>query len=501
MSKKSGTAGRVLTVGLMLFALFFGAGNLIFPPVLGASAGPHLAAVLAGFLVTGVLLPLATIIAVSTSGEGISGIARRIGPRFGVVMPLAVYLSIGPLYAVPRVATVSYELATRPVLELVGVNPGHWALFVHAAVFFALTVFLAVRPSRMADRIGHWLTPALLVLIAVLCIVVIVKVPALQRDPVAAYAASPFPTGLTQGYLTMDVLAASVFGIVVLGSLRSQGFTERRSIVRAASFAGLLAAFCLAMVYLGLALLGARVDGEPSDGTGLLRGAAQLSLGNVGVIIFAAVVVLACLTTSTGLLSAWSSYSSMEWPRVSFRAELAASTVVSFLLANLGLSRIVMVISPATLLLYPIAITLVVVTLIDAFAPGHLRAAYLWGTICSGIAGLVSALAAVGWQAPSDALARTGLWNEQTGWILPTLVCLAIGLVVDVAAGRWSTPPAEPTGSAESAGSAETAESAEQTPGGADGAAVTDGQASGSAEQATDQASGSTEETPKPAEG
>ncbi len=440
LSDKPRSTSRILTVGLMLFALFFGAGNLIFPPVLGASAGPHLPAVLVGFLITGVLLPLTTIIAVSTSGEGISGIARRVGPRFGTVMPLAVYLSIGPCYAVPRVATVSYELATRPVLELAGVDPGRWALPVHAAVFFALTMLLALRPSRMADRIGHWLTPALLVLIALLCVVVIVRIPAVQRGPAAAYAVRPFATGLTQGYLTMDVLSASVFGIVVLNALRSRGFAERRRIVGAASAAGVIAAALLVLVYLGLAMLGTRVDGDPSDGTALLRGAADLSLGGVGVVVFAAVVVLACLTTSTGLLSAWSSYSSMEWPQVGFGKELAASTAVSFLLANLGLSTIVMIISPVTLLLYPIAITLVAVTLVDVAAPGHLHAAYLLGAVCSGLLGLVSALADVGWSAPGDLLARTGLWNDQTGWIVPTLVCAVVGLLIDIIAGRWSGP-------------------------------------------------------------
>ena len=144
-------------------ALFFGAGNLIFPPVLGASAGDRFPAVMAGFLITGVLLPLVAVIAVSTSGEGILGLARRVGGRFGAVAPAAVYLSIGPLYAIPRVVTVAYELATRPVLELLGAAPDWWTLPVHAAGFLVVSVLIALRPSRLADRVGRWLTPALLV--------------------------------------------------------------------------------------------------------------------------------------------------------------------------------------------------------------------------------------------------------------------------------------------------------------------------------------------------
>jgi len=433
--------GHVTTTGLMLFALFFGAGNLIFPPVLGASAGAHLPVVLAGFLLTGVILPLATIVAVSTSGEGISGIAHRVGPRFGTLMPLVVYLVIGPLYAVPRVVTVSYELATRSLLAQAGVEPGRWALPVHAAVFGCLTLLLALKPSRLADRIGHWLTPTLLILVAVLCVVVLVRLPAAEQEPAGGYATSPFRTGLVQGYLTMDVLAASVFGLVVLNALDSQGATDRRRTVSAASAAAAVAAALLGLVYLGLAMLGARVGGgDPSDGAGLLRGAAAHSLGGAGVVIFAAVVILACLTTSAGLLSAWSSYAATAWPRVGFGRQLVAGTVVCFFLANLGLGMIVRIVFPITLLLYPVAITLVAVTLVDAVAPGHLRAAYRWGTACAGLLGLVSALSALGVTAPSVLLARTRLWNDETGWTFPTLVCVVTGVVIDITGGRWSSP-------------------------------------------------------------
>jgi len=218
-----GRPGTTVVTGLMLFALFFGAGNLIFPPVLGASAGDRLPAVMAGFLITGVLLPLVAVIAVSTSGEGILGLARRVGGRFGAVAPAAVYLSIGPLYAIPRVVTVAYELATRPVLELLGTAPGRWTLPAHAAGFLVVSVLIALRPSRLADRVGRWLTPALLVLIAVLCVATIAGDDVVERAASGPYAAAPFSTGLTQGYLTMDVLAATVFGIVIIHTAGSAG--------------------------------------------------------------------------------------------------------------------------------------------------------------------------------------------------------------------------------------------------------------------------------------
>lgn len=430
----------VVTTGLMLFALFFGAGNLIFPPVLGASAGRALPVVLAGFLITGVLMPLVAIMAVSTSGEGILGLARRVGPRFGALMPLAVYLSIGPLYAVPRVVTVAFELATRPLLELVGLRAGAWALPLHVAVFLGLAVLIALRPGAMATSIGRWLTPALLVLLLVLCTAALMGGHGATRPAGGTYATGPLTTGPTQGYLTMDVLAATVFGIVVITSLRERGLTEPGQIVRATSVAGLIAAALLAAVYIGLALVGARTPGPAQDGTALLRAAAWQTLGRTGVVIFAVIVLLACLTTVVGLLAAWAGYAYAAWPAASFNRQLLAGALLAMVLANLGLGAILTIVSPLTLLLYPITISLVIVTLLDALAPGHLRWSYLWPVSAAGLLGAVSALADVGWSAPSSLLARSGLWNDSTGWILPAVLALGIGLALDLRSGRWSTP-------------------------------------------------------------
>lgn len=443
-------ATSIVTTGLMLFALFFGAGNLIFPPLLGAASGGSLPMVMIGFLVTGVLLPLATIVAVSTSGEGILGLARRVGPRFGAVMPLAVYLSIGPFYAVPRVTTVAYELATLPVLELMGIPNSRWALAAHVAAFLGVSILIALRPSRLADSIGRWLTPALLLLLVVLCGATILTAPGVDRPAIEPYASAPMTTGLTQGYLTMDVLSASVFGIVVISSLRERGFTAPGRLVRGTTIAGGIAAVLLGAVYIGLALIGTRSPGdvtsETTEGTELLRAAASLTLGRGGVIVFAGIVVLACLTTAVGLLASWAGYAYTAWPAVSFNRQLTAGTLVSFVLANLGLKAILKITAPLLFLLYPLAICLVVVTLVDALAPGRLRAAYLWPVGVAGVLGLVSALTEAGWTTPSDLLSRTGLWDNSTGWIVPALLALGIGLVLDVRAGRWSTPVEDASG-------------------------------------------------------
>jgi len=444
------TVGTILPTGLMLFALFFGAGNLIFPPLLGAASGRSFIPVMVGFIATGVLMPLITVVAVSTSGEGILGLARRVGPRFGLVMPLAVYLAIGPLYAIARVTTVAYELATRPILELWGFHDSRLALLVHVTVFMGVAFGIARSPSRLADRVGRWLTPALLALLALLCGVTVLMAPGVEREAIEPYASAPLTTGLTQGYLTMDVLAASVFGIVVITSLRERGLASPKGLVRGTILSGCIAAALLGLVYIGLAVLGTHTSGEittdTKDGTELLRNAASSTLGTSGVVIFAAIVILACLTTAVGLLASWAGYAYTAWPVVSFNRQLAACAIVSFTLANLGLSAILKIAGPLLNLLYPFAIALVAATLVDALAPGRLRATYQWCVITAGAFGSVGAITAAGWEGPSELLARTGLWNDSTGWIPPALIALGIGIVLDIRSGAWSTPaPEEPS--------------------------------------------------------
>ena len=185
------------------------------------------------------------------------------------------------------------------------------------------------------------------------------------------------------------------------------------------------------------------------DGTALLRSAASSALGPAGVIVFAAIVILACLTTSVGLLSAWAGYAYATLPRTTFSRHLIAGAGCALILSNLGLAVIIKIVAPLTLLLYPITITLVAATILDVVAPGRLRTAYTWPVAVSGVLGLVSALAEAGWDAPSALLARSGAWNGSTGWIAPTLLALVLGAALDVRAGRWSTPASDMSDAAE----------------------------------------------------
>ena len=159
--------------------------------------------------------------------------------------------------------------------------------------------------------------------------------------------------------------------------------------------------------------------------------------------VFALIVVLACLSTSVGLVSSWAGYANAAWPRIEFRVQAIGCSAVALALTNLGLAAMIVVISPVTLLLYPIVITLIAVTLIDSAAPGHLRWTYRLPVSLAVILGAISAAADIGWSAPSDLLSRTGAWDNSTGWILPVLIVTVLSIVVDVATGRWSTPASD----------------------------------------------------------
>ena len=279
--------------------------------------------------------------------------------------------------------------------------------------------------------------------------------PSVEREAIGDYVSHPLTTGLTRGYLTMDVLAATVFGVVVISSLRERGLTSSRALVRSTILSGGIAAALLGLVYIGLAVLGThthgRITADAEEGTELLSNAASSTLGASGVVIFAAIVILACLTTAVGLLASWAGYAYTAWPAVSFNRQLAACAIVAFALANLGLDAILKIAGPVTFLLYPLVIALVIVTLIDALAPGRLRATYRWCVSTAGILGSVFAIIATGWNGPSRLLERTGLWSGSTGWILLVLIALVIGIslligiLLDIRSGAWSTPaPGEP---------------------------------------------------------
>ncbi|MDO5049104.1 MAG: branched-chain amino acid transport system II carrier protein [Actinomycetaceae bacterium] len=427
----------LLITGLALFAMFFGAGNLIFPVMIGVNAGTSITPAILGFLGTGVLLPILAIIAAATAQEGVTGIASRIGKYPGLVFTIVIFLSTGMLYAIPRVATVSYEMAVVPLLD--SGNPNGWPLFLYTVVFFAVTFLLALNPKGFLDRIGGWLTPALLLLLIVLITAAVVRMPAALGEPAKEYTQTPFATGLLQGYFTMDAIASLVFGIVIISSLRHRGFNTKSQVFTGTAIAGLIAGVALALIYIGLTLIGTRVGvfGVTNGAEALARAATEL-FGTGGQALFGLIALLACLTTAVGLTGASSEYFRTLFPRISRPKMVAIHALVSLALANLGLEVILDVVAPVNQLIYPVVICVVFIALFDIFVPGQLYWTYRLSAWLGAFFGLFEALWST--KLPQFAMLRDWLDMLPLGsvnmpWVVPALVGFVIGLILDTVQG------------------------------------------------------------------
>jgi len=354
---------ELLALGFLTFALFLGAGNIIFPPMVGLAAGEHFWSAALGFLLTGVGLPLLTVVALARVGGGMEAITAPLGRWPGMLLGIAVYLTIGPMFATPRTATVSFEMGLAP---FVGNGPG--ALLAYSAAYFGLVLLLALFPGKLMDTLGRLITPVLLVALAVLGGAAFV-LPAGSLLPSAGdYQQAALAEGFLQGYQTMDALAALVFGIVIVNAIKDTGVTDSGLHTRYAIVAGLIAAVGLCLVYVSLMYLGAHSGSLVSaDGNGvqILTRYVQHTFGTPGMLLLSSVIVLACLTTGVGLVSACASYFSALVPGSSYRGMVVALSLVSMLIANQGLEQLIAVAVPVLVAIYPMAIALVALSLLS----------------------------------------------------------------------------------------------------------------------------------------
>lgn len=369
-----------LATGLMLFALFFGAGNLIFPALMGQQAGSAVFSAMGGFLLTGVGLPILAIVAVAFSGaRDIQEIGARVAPWYGVLFTVMLYLAIGPLFATPRTATVAFEIGVQPFFPSATDTEKRWYLLGFCCFFFAVAYWLSLSPGKLVDRIGKFLTPALLSTIAILVLTAAFNPMGDLQAPAGAYAASPMARGVLAGYETMDVLGALAFAIIVIESIRGLGVTSRRSMLGLTIWAGLVAGFCLALVYAFIAYMGATSVAElgmQENGAIVLSLSAEHYFGSVGRVLLSIIVFLACLSTAVGLITACGEYFNRIVPQLSYPVWVTIFTLVSFGFANFGLSRIIELSVPALMLLYPLTMALIVLAFLHPLFGGR-RAVYV----------------------------------------------------------------------------------------------------------------------------
>lgn len=433
---------QITAVGLMLFALFFGAGNMIFPPFLGQNAGTNVWTAIIGFLITGVGLPLLGVIAIAKTGD-VQTMASRVHPVFGVIFTVVMYLVIGPLFAIPRTGTVSYEIGVLPFLSETASN-SQLPLLIFSVIFFTVTAWLAMNPTKLVDRIGKILTPALLIILGVLVVKSLITPLGEPKVPVGAYADAPFFKGFIEGYLTMDTIAALVFGIIVISSIKGLGVTNKKALTKICIQAGLIAAAGLAIVYFALAYIGATSPdalGIQDNGGALLSGAAYQLFGSFGSIILALGILFACLTTSIGLVSSCAEYFSKLLPRYSYKTIVIVFSLFSMVIANAGLTQLIKFSVPILVIIYPLAIVLIMLTFMHNAFNGY-SLVYISALIPTGLISLVDGLNTAGLNvsALTDALSFLPLFAQGIGWVVPAILGALVGYFIAFAIGASKKP-------------------------------------------------------------
>lgn len=351
-----------LAIGSMLFGLFFGAGNLIFPVLMGQLSGKNYVPALIGFLITAVGMPFLGVLAVGYSkSEDLLDMTKKIGRGYGYFFTICLYLTIGPFFALPRLSTTSFEVGLS---SNISADKMRIALLLFTFIFYLVALILALKPNKIMTYVGKVLNPIFLVVLSILLIFAFIKpmgVASLQ--PVTeSYTASPFSKGFVEGYNTMDVLAALAFSVIVINSIRHIGVDEPKEIVKYTIKSGVVTVILMAVIYGSLVYMGATSLGvlKPAENGGIaLYDISRHFLGNMGQILLATIVTVACLKTAVGLITACSEVFNKIFPKVSYKKFAVSIALVSFIISNVGLSQIIKLSLPVLIFLYPLSIVMI----------------------------------------------------------------------------------------------------------------------------------------------
>ncbi|WP_416188933.1 branched-chain amino acid transport system II carrier protein [Neisseria sp. CCUG17229] len=434
MNSSGNQKASLWAVGLMLFALFFGAGNLIFPAFLGQQAGENWFSAMLGFLLTGAGLPLLGVIAIGYSNSrDVQVLASRVTPLYGILFASALYLAIGPLFATPRTATVSFEIGVVPYISEENKT---LALALFSLFFFGLAYWLSLSPGKLVSRIGKILTPVLLVTIAILMGYAAMNPMGALTAPQGDFAISPFAKGILEGYGTMDALASLVFAIIVIDAVRAMGVDNRAELLRTTTIAGVVAATCLAVVYLMIGYMGATSVaglGMQENGAAVLSKTAQYYFGNGGNILLSVIVFLACLSTAIGLIVANAEFFNRLCPGISYKTFVTIFTLVSMGFANKGLAGIISFSIPVLMLLYPLTVVIILLAFLHNLFGGG-RIVYICTIFFTLIVGVLDAYkAAFGFSDETAAAINNALplYDIGLGWVVPAVVGFILGCILN----------------------------------------------------------------------
>lgn len=430
---------QLALIGSTLFGLFFGAGNLIFPLILGAKAGSALPLALLGLLITAVGIPLLGVMSMGISrSEGLLELSGRVSPAFRLLFTCALYLTIGPLFAIPRCAATSFTIGISP---FAGEKIWLWQL-IFTALFFAAVLYFSLKPSKILDSVGKLLNPAFLLLLGIMLIVALIKpVQSFNSvSPFEDYVNSSFSAGFLQGYDTLDALASLAFGIIVIRSVRQLGVTEPGQVAVSTVKAGAVSMGLMALIYAATALVGAqscelyaeRLGDSAFTGGDAFAIIARHYFGKGGALILAATVTLCCLKTAVGLVTSCSETFEEMFPgKLRYPQWAVLFSGVSFLISNIGLSQIITFSAPVLYFLYPLAIVLILLGLFGRFF-GHARRVYQWTMLFTWLAALLELARVVNFQPVMNVAERfLPLYAYGLGWLVPAAVGFVLGLALE----------------------------------------------------------------------
>ncbi|HFI0666062.1 TPA: branched-chain amino acid transport system II carrier protein [Streptococcus suis] len=421
--------------GLLLFGMFFGAGNLIFPPALGVLSGENFWPAILGFVVSGVGIAVIALIVGTLNPKGyVHEISRKISPAFATGYLVALYLAIGPFFAIPRTATTSFEIGIAPLLG--DGNPSLW-LFGFTALYFVAAYLIALKPSQILNSIGRILTPVFAILIVILVVLGIAKYGSTSPLPAAeAYSVGQaFGTGFIEGYNTLDALAAVAFSVVAVNTLKQLGFSSKKEYVSTIWSVGLVVALAFSALYVGLAFLGNHFPvpadvlvSDTNKGVYILSQATQAIFGPSAQIFLAAMVIVTCFTTTAGLIVSSGEFFAERFPRFSYKVYATVFTLIGFGIANLGLNNIITFSVPVLLVLYPITICIVLITIVNKFVPLSKPGMQLTVGVVT-VLSLVEVLAGqFGWSGISNLIGALPFAGQSLSWLMPAVVGILLSL-------------------------------------------------------------------------
>lgn len=418
---------ELLIIGFMTFALFVGAGNIIFPPYIGLQAGENLWSAAGGFLATGVGLPVLALVAMARNNGSLAELTRPAGKTLGLLLTVVCYLALGPLFGTPRTATVSYEIGIHPVTF------GRFPLSAFSALFFLTVILCSLNPLRLVEIVGKFLSPVKVIALGLLGLYAFLRPGGDEVVTSADYLTQPFSRGLINGYLTMDTLAALVFSLIVVNAIRGRGVSEHAKITKYTVAAALIAGAGLVYVYISLFYLGVfshALAPAAANGAEVLQAYISATFGYRGGIVLAFIITIACLVTAIGLTSACAAFFS-SLTGLSYRMNVVVLAVVSAIFSNMGLTEIIRFSLPALTSIYPPFIVLV---LAGALLPVNGRPSVIFlPTIVTALAfGIIQSVVPA---ASMPAFIKViPLYEQEMVWLLPACSVFLIMTVISKSA-------------------------------------------------------------------